>query len=332
MTTFSIEHICLLFATVLFFVGSYFAVAKMPAKLQQVMFIIAAVLGSGGIFFRYAMNLGFEGNLRFDALFVQILQVCNFNFVLLPLMLIPKLELPRQYSVFFSMFAASTTLFSIPQSFAGKEWYDPEMLNFWFNHVFAIALPIWMMAAGRLRPQRKYIWPVTACVFAYFTVVYVVSSLLMYYQLPTYGCSFSYVHDPKGMPIITQLYELIGGPYVHLLPLIVVLIGIFYLFSLPFNVSVKFVSEGAGGKVRKKYGGKQCSLRLPFGGFIQEGYVLVGWRDLASGNEYAPGETIRLGNENLTLVALWKSLSDKPADEQASPASTPEEEEPFFGN
>lgn len=312
MKTFSIEHICLLAATVVFLGLSSFIVSRIKnSKVQYALFILAAVLGSGGIFFRYAMDMSFDKGIDLYVLFVQILQVCNFNFVLLPLMLIPKLEIARQYSVYFAMFAACTTLFSIPKSYATYEWYDPVLLNFWFNHVFAVALPLWMVAAGRLKPQRRYILPVAGCVFGYFTLVYAISSLLMALDMPTYGCSFSYVHDPKGMPIITQFYELIGVPYWHLLPVFLILIGFFFLWSMPFNRSVSFDPAGGSGKLRKRYGAIGTELKLPHGGFIREGFALVGWSDSPDGEIcYAPGDILTVGKEKLTLYAVWEQLPE----------------------
>ncbi len=236
MKSFSVEHILLLLGTVLFLVLSCVAITKLNRRWQNVMFIIAAVLGAGGIFFRYAMNMQLTADLKIDVLLTQTLQVCNFNFFLLPLMLIPRLEIARQYSVYFSMFAAATVMFSIPSSYASMEWYDPTLLNFWFNHVFAVALPLWMMASGALRPRKDYILKVSVSVLGYFTAVFIISSILFKLGLATVdSCGFSYVWDPRGMPLITQLYELIGIPYVHLLPLIPPLVGFFYLFNYLFE-------------------------------------------------------------------------------------------------
>ena len=235
MVAWSLTHFIYLIVTIAFLVGTCFAVSKMPKKWQNVMFVFAVVMGSGGLFFRYAMNLSFGGRLHIDTLFIQTMQVCNFNFILLPLMLVPKFKLARQYSVFFSMFAASTIMVSFPKTYAGCEWYDISLLNFWCNHLFAIALPLWMMSAKRLYPERKYILKVTICVFAYFTLVFLLTEFFMMIGILPQGSSFSYVHNPKTMPIISTLYRYIGLPYVHLLPLLPVAVGVFYLWSLPFN-------------------------------------------------------------------------------------------------
>ena len=311
MKTFSIEHICLLLATITFLAVSCFAVSKMKRKWQNVMFIIAAVLGAGGIFFRYAMNLSFGGELRFDILFTQILQVCNFNLILLPLMLVPKFELARQYSIYFSMFASCITLLSIPESCAIYEWNDPAMLSFWFNQVFAIALPLWMLAAERLIPQRRYIPHVSLAVFCYFTLVYAIGSVLFALQANVFGCAMSYVFNPYGMPVLTFFYELVGDPYVYLLPITPFLIGFFYIWSIPFNRVVRFDGNSGRGKLPKLYASINGELKLPLGGFIKEEHVLVGWRaDPDGAAQFEPGEVIVVGKLNFKLYAVWKPVTD----------------------
>lgn len=235
MTTGSVPHIILFLTTVIFLFISSLLISKMSKKTQNIMFIIAAILGSSGVFFRYAMTSSFNSGIHIDTLLIQMLQVCNFNFILLPLMLIPKFEIARQYSIFFSMFAASTTLFSIPVSFNSYKWNDITILNFWFNHVFAIALPLWMLSSKRLYPNKKYIPIVSICVFLYFSIVYLATEGLMALNILPPGSSFSYVHDPKGMPVISTLYKIIGIPFVHLIPIFPVLIGFFYLWSIPFK-------------------------------------------------------------------------------------------------
>ncbi|MBR7116626.1 MAG: YwaF family protein [Clostridia bacterium] len=238
MTTGSITHICFFVATATFLVLSSIAVSKLSEKWQNIVFIIAAVLGTCGIFFRYAMNLSFAEGLHPSALLVQMLQVCNFNFLLLPLMLIPGCEIARQYSVYFSMFAATTTFFSVPSALMTYEWYDISVLNFWFNHIFAVALPIWMMASGRLRPKRSYIPAVSGSVFTYFGLVYLITEALVNNGILPEGSNYSYVYDPKGLPLLTQLYKAIGQPFVYLLPVFLIMLVFFYLWSMPFDKSI----------------------------------------------------------------------------------------------
>ena len=314
MADFSKEHITFLILTIIFMVGSCYAVSKMSRKWQNVMFVFAAVMGAGGIFFAYAMGHRFIWEWNVEVLLVQTLQVCNFNFFLLPLMLIPRLEIARQYSIYFAMFAACTTLFSLPDSYAAMALTDRALITFLSNHVFAVALPLWMLSAGVLRPQRKYIGKVTIAVVSYFSLVFIISTLLEEF-CPKYGpteysCKFSYVHEAHNMPILTQLYDLIGIPFVYLIPMIVMMVGFFYLVSLPFNRKVSFDGNGGNGKVASMYAVIDGEIQLPWGGFTREGYVLVGWRADPDGGEahFDPGEKIKIGRVDFTLYAVWEKL------------------------
>ncbi|MBO5867876.1 MAG: YwaF family protein, partial [Oscillospiraceae bacterium] len=179
MRDFDTTHIILLAVTAAFALLSCYAVSRMSRRWQNVTFVFGAFMVAAGIFFRYGWGLTFGGEISWQTLGLQMLQVCNFNLILVLLMLVPKFELARQYSVFFSMFAAFTTLVSIPNVWQNHLWHSPEILNSWLNHVFAICLPLWMVAARRLKPRREYVLPVTGCVVGYFSVVAALSALLI---------------------------------------------------------------------------------------------------------------------------------------------------------
>lgn len=231
MPAYGTVHLIFLGATLLFFVAGWFIVPKIGRAAQNVLFVAITVLCSGGIFFRYGMGMKFGGAFTPGTLAMEMLQVCNFNFILLPLMLIPKFELARQYSCMFSMVSAITTFLSPASSWADLEWYSATVLNSWLNHVFAVALPLFMMAARRLKPQKKYVLPVLGCVFAYFTIVAGVSWLLIENGVITAENSFSFVFNTEGIIIFDLLYELIPVPYFYLYPLLIVLYLYFRLLA-----------------------------------------------------------------------------------------------------
>ena len=195
-------HLILLLVTVAFIALTCFIVSKLSRRWQNFLFVLGALMCAGGILWRY----GFD----FETVLEQMLQVCNFNLILVLLMLVPKFELARQYSVMFSMFAAATVMFSIPSRYAAVPWHDAEFLNFWLNHVFAIALPLWMVAAKRLRPKREYITSVAVCVIIYFLVVYGCTEVLRDLGKIAPDKSFSYVHDPGGILPLELLYKVIS--------------------------------------------------------------------------------------------------------------------------
>ena len=199
------------------------------------MFFIGVSCCSCGIFFRYGMGLSLEGGVNLAILLRELLQVCSFNFILLPLMLFPKCEVARQYSIFFSMFAASTTLFSVSKVYANMHWYDLSFLNSWVNHFFAIAVPLWMLAARRLKPQTKYIPHVAIGVFSYFTVVAIISTILIKNGIITVDKSYSFIFDTMGFAPLDILYKMIPYPYFYLYPLLPCMLIFFFVFSKLFT-------------------------------------------------------------------------------------------------
>ena len=231
MTAYGAVHLIFLAATLAFFAAGWFIVPKIGRIAQNVLFVALAVLCCGGIFFRYGMELEWTGKIDLGTLSMQMLQVCNFNFILLPLMLVPRFELARQYACMFSMAAAVTTFLSPSASWAGLPWYGGTILNSWLNHTFAVALPLFMMAARRLKPQKKYVWRVLACVFVYFTVVAAISLLLIKRGIITAETSFSFVFDTGGIAVLEGLYKLIPAPYFYLWPLLPVLGLYFWLLA-----------------------------------------------------------------------------------------------------
>ena len=235
MVMFDSAHIALLIGTVAFLAISTLVVSKLPRVGQNIAFFMAALYCAGGIFFRYGMNLSFDGGFTFKTLATQMLQVCNFNFILVLLCLVPKFELARQYSVFFSAAAACTTFVSISSAWKTHNWYDLTVMNSWFNHIFAVALPLWMVAARRLKPQKKYIPWVLVLVFIYFTGGYILNKTLIDYGILAQGTSFSFLFDPGKVGLLEMLYDLIPYPYFYLMPLFPVLAGFFWVWAKAFE-------------------------------------------------------------------------------------------------
>ncbi len=228
-------HITFLLITIAFYAVTMFVISKLPRMGQNIMFVLAAVICAGGVFFRYAMGFNFTLDLNLKSFAIQMMQVCNFNAILVLLMLVPKFELARQYSIFFSLAAACTYMISLPTSFANNNWYDVTVMNSWLNHTFAIALPLWMLAAGRLKPQKKYILPVTICVIAYFIVVYGCTEWLHSTGALAKDTTFSFVYDPGKIGPLVWMYKLIPMPFFYLIPLIPPMVGFFWLMTWLFR-------------------------------------------------------------------------------------------------
>ena len=252
MKSFDQTHLILLVVTVAFVAATMWLASKLPRKGQTWLFAAGALVCTGGIFWRYAMSMSFSppnSHLSWETLAIQMLQVCSFNLILVILMLVPRLELARQYSFFFSMFAAATALVSLPKSWEALDWYAPTILNSWLNHVFAIALPLWMLAARRLKPQKKYILPVAGCVVGYFVIVYGCTEWLHAVGRLPEEKTFSFVYDPGGVALLEWLHKLIPIPLLYLVPLIPAMVGFFWLLTWLFrNYKVHRYDAGKSSK------------------------------------------------------------------------------------
>lgn len=236
MKPFCTEHIIFLIVVVIFLVATMKAISKMSKRWQNVMFIIGATICAGGIFFRYGLGLRLDGTFTFGTLLKEMLQVCNFNLILVILMLIPRFELARQYSIFFSMFAASTTLISLSSSWVNLPWYHIDVMNSLINHVFAIALPLWMLASRRLKPRKEYVWKVTICVVLYFTLVAIIVTILMNVGVITDPVPhYSFIYDTYGIGIFDFLYSLIPLPFLYLVPIMPFMVLFFFFLAWAFN-------------------------------------------------------------------------------------------------
>ncbi len=240
MTLFSIEHILMLIILIIITLGLCFLISKLNRMWQNIIFIIITIIGSGGVFFRFGLGFGNNKEINWFLLSYEMLQVCHFNFILLPLMLIPKFELARQYSSMFSMFAAATVFTSFPKRFASLPWYDITVINFFINHYCAVLLPILMIVSRRHKPDLKYLLPVSICVFLYFLGSFLGQIQLIEDGVLQVSNSLSFIFRTDGVPIFDLLYKLIPIPFVYLLPSFPFLIGLMYGVAWLFrNYKVK---------------------------------------------------------------------------------------------
>lgn len=208
-------------------------IGKFPRWVQNIIFVIIVIIGSGGIFYRHGLSLG--KGFTPKTLLVQMLQVCNFNFILLPLCLVPKFKLARQYAFYFSMFAASTTFISYSSSLAKLNWNDITVMNFWLNHLAAVALPLFMLASGRFKPEKKYIPMVTIAMVVYFLIAWLGNYYLITYEGYRIEDTFSFIYNTYKNPLLETLYKLIPMPFVYMLPLLPIVVGWFYLIEFIVN-------------------------------------------------------------------------------------------------
>lgn len=233
MTIGGTAHILMLVATLIIF-SILIIVVKFSKKIvQDIIIISVALLGVVGIFFLHGTHRGEQ----FDIvnLLRQMLQVCNFNFILLPLCLFKRNELCRQYLFFFSMPAALSTFVSYPSDVANSTWNSIVCLNFWIDHACVSLVPMLMIASRRFKPELKYVPKVLLCVFIYFAFAFLGNFALNGWSFETIKYNYSYTMNDGGIMILKPLYKLIPVPFVYLLPLALPIYFIFWLEAYIFK-------------------------------------------------------------------------------------------------
>ena len=233
MTLFSFTHIMMVLATIFVISLLMFIVSKLSRLGQDILIYTAVFVCMGGIIFLHLTRYGTTFNLH--NLLRQMLQVCNFNLILLPLSLIKKNELARQYLLFFSMFAAASTFVTYPSDVQNSMWYSPVTLTFWLNHSLIVAVPLMMVASRRLKPKKEYLFKVTLCLVGYFMFAHLGNLVLNTINFGSANYNFSYTMSDGGIMVLKPLWDLIPVPFVYLLPLLPAICLLFYLFTLMFQ-------------------------------------------------------------------------------------------------
>lgn len=233
MTLFGLPHIMMIIATIIIIIVLMIVIAHLPRKWQNFMIYGAVIVCMAGIIFLHLTHYG----TTFDIvnLLTQMLQVCNFNLILLPLCLIKKNELGRQYLVYFSMFAAMSTFVAYPSDVQNSMWYSVVTLTFWLNHALIVAVPLMMIASRRLKPKKEYIWKVVLCLIGYFLMAFLGNLILNDFSFENISYNLSYTMGPSTIMILIPLWNLIPIPFVYLLPLLPIFVLLFYLFAYLFR-------------------------------------------------------------------------------------------------
>lgn len=232
MTIGGLAHIMMLIATIVIIVAMMIVVSKVSYKCQCVMIYSAVGLCMLGIMFLHLTHYG--TSIDFKNFFEQMFQVCNFNFILLPLCLIRKNELARQYLFYFSMFAAMSTFVAYPSDVENSMWYSVVTLNFWLDHMLVVAVPLMMISARWFKPQKKYVLWVVLCLVVYFGVAFFANFAFNGWQING-SHNHSYTMNDGGIMILKPLFKLIPIPYVYLLPLLIPFAAAFYLLAYLFK-------------------------------------------------------------------------------------------------
>ena len=94
-------HISMIIASVILCAILIVVIVKSSERIQNCIITTISLMAAFGIFFLHGTH--YFTDLDFLNLVKQMFQVCNFNFILIPLALFKRNELARQYLFYFSM-------------------------------------------------------------------------------------------------------------------------------------------------------------------------------------------------------------------------------------
>lgn len=252
MTIGGLAHILMIVASLIIGVGLFLIVKYCKPKVQNIIIYTLSGICVFGIFFLHATKYFTTFDIK--NLLIQMLQVCNFNFILIPLCLFKRNELARQYLFFFSMPMALSTFVSYPSDVEGSMWYSVITLTFWINHFLIALLPFLMIATKRFKPRLNYTWKVILCILAYFLIAFLGNYLLNGFQVIG-PHNHSYTMGADGIMLLIPLFKLIPIPFVYLLPLLPIL---YLLYWIAAKLFVKYnVPEPFGIGLNKKIKSKE---------------------------------------------------------------------------
>lgn len=227
-----IAHILMIVASIIIGIILFLAIKHSSEKIQNVIIYTLVGICTSGIFFLHATKYGTTLDLK--NLLIQMFQVCNFNFILLPLCLFKKNELARQYLFFFSMPMALSTFVSYPSDVENSMWYSIVCLTFWINHFLIALMPILMIASKRFKPRKEYVSKVVICVFIYFLVAFIANYTLNGFAIEG-AHNHSYTMGPDGIMLLEPLYKLIQVPFIYLFPVAPVLLLFYWIITKIFT-------------------------------------------------------------------------------------------------
>lgn len=248
MTIGGTAHILMILSSIVISVALFLVVKYSKEKIQNIIIYTLTFICVFGIFFLHGTHYFTDFDL--PNLMIQMLQVCNFNFILLPLCLFKRNELARQYLFYFSMPMALSTFVTYPSDVEGSMWYSVVTLTFWSNHLLIGLIPFLMIATKKFKPRKDYVLKVSACVFGYFAIAFMGNIILNNFDFNNIVHNHSYTMGADSIMILKPMFALIPIPFVYLIPILFVLTFIFWLESKLFE---KYKTIGDFGFELKKH-------------------------------------------------------------------------------
>jgi hypothetical integral membrane protein (TIGR02206 family) len=236
---FSYQHCLLMMFSLLYIVAIAFLFRYKSKEKQTILMISLSVCMAlvffGRLFFGWeGARIGASGSKTS----ILPLELCNINIYVTLLACITKKKSLFSYLYFVSLFGALIPLIIFPDCHMivnGRNLFHYMFFDYYFIHTNLVAIPIWLISWSFYKPSFKDVLPTTIVLIIVHLFVFVSSMILRNFSMFA-NANYMYVYSASNLPILRELYQLIHIPYVYELPLLIVVVPIFYLMALPFEM------------------------------------------------------------------------------------------------
>lgn len=129
---------------------------------------------------------------------------------------------------------AISTFVTYTSDVEGSMWYSIVTINFWVDHLMVVLVCLMMVSAGWFKPRKEYVFKVCLCLLAYFGACFFANFAFNGWSISG-PHNHSYTMSSGSIMILEPLYKLIPIPFVYLLPLFPIFMGLFYLLAFFFK-------------------------------------------------------------------------------------------------
>ncbi len=216
---FSFFHIITIVLVFVAIIALYFILKKKGKKTQKYTLFTLSLWGIAAIIYNLtAWNAPLE---------YLPLHMCSINALFLPIAIISENKFLNNLLPVYSIGALAAIIFN--NGIADAEVMSPVFLMYYVPHLFEFAVPILQIMLKRTKMQLKYIFPSVLFTTILYTIVHFINAILNNYFITNnirnylnqiVEVNYMYTIKPEGIPILTNLWEIIPYPYFYLLPLI----------------------------------------------------------------------------------------------------------------
>lgn len=194
----------------------YFALRKRSAMTQKITLFILSLSGTGAIIYNLLMWGSPLEYLPFH--------LCSINALLLPISIITSSKLLASTLPLFSIGAFAAIAFNYAQgNYVILSWV---FVAYFFPHMFEFAIPFVQLKLGLVKTGARYIFPAVGMTFSFYTVAHFVNRVVnkvldAQEKVDSLGepvsVNYMYSLDPEGLPILSQLWDILPCEYFYML-------------------------------------------------------------------------------------------------------------------